>query len=108
MAATITRAKKFGGQASAPTFLDTFGITMDASYPTGGEAADFSDTLPPAVIAALITGEAQLVLFPYTGAHYGVYDAANAKVKVYLYSTGVEVGNGVDLTGVILKALVIY
>jgi hypothetical protein len=69
--------------------LELRAITLDSSYPEGGYATSFP------------------ILVPLGGAtgHTMIVDPATGALRVYVRTTGVEVGTGVDLSAVSFLAL---
>lgn len=82
-------------QGVGPVFIDTVKFAGDGAYPTGG-TVDFEGSLRTRV------GDNREVMSVEPGPcglYVPVYDKENDKLKVFVRTTGVEVGNGVDLSG---------
>lgn len=85
-------------------------VTLDTSYPTGGYSFD-----PKSAVNGGHNGAVSIVkLFPrwVTGATGSTtrrfeYDYTNKKIIGFVTSTGVEIGNAVDVSGVVLDVEVI-
>jgi hypothetical protein len=86
---TITTKSK---KVLQPTFVNSFTIDFDSSYPTGGEPLDLSGT-------DLANHEILAVVVEPSGAYYFGYDYTNDKVLVYEGTAGAnqQVGDTTDL-----------
>lgn len=100
----ITVNETEGAAPSAPLFVDDLQFAGDGAYPTGG-TADFEGS----VQAKLKQGRTVLGVIDIKGVagHYPVYDRATDKLLMFVRTTGVEVANGVDLSGTTFRILVI-
>lgn len=93
---------KGGQQPSAPTMVMRELVDFDSSYPTGGEDYD-----PGARLQArsLVDKGADLevvqVTIEPTETHEFSFDYTNKKIIARVTATGVEVGNGVDLSSLV-------
>lgn len=102
MAVVLSNLSGTGRVPSRPVFHETLTVTFDASYPTGGEVLGLA--------AAIGDGKSVVAIIPLGIASNGnvpVADIANDKLKMFVFSTGVEVADAVDLTGVTAEILVI-
>lgn len=88
-------------------FVDQMSFAGDDSYPTGG-TLDFDALVKTAL------GDARNVVAVISGAcgdNYAVYvpdaGATPGKLQVFVRSTGAEVGNSVNLSGVTFNVVVI-
>lgn len=99
----ITRGSEVGGQASAPIFVERLSFPGDSAYPTGGTAA-----FEVAYQAATAQGRTIVtVVSDDCGDNKVEYDRVNDKLKVRVISTGAEVANTTDLSGVTFNVTVI-
>jgi len=80
-----------------------FTIVGDGSYPTGGTAT-FSDVLSLKLGKSVKLVSVQGVATGY----YLSYDYTNDKLKAWVASTGAEVANAVNLSGLTFDCLAIY
>lgn len=103
MAVTILEDTLEGGAAVLPMngslqragmYASIIKVTFDSSYPTGGEAVDFTNYGFSSVVGA--------VCLPGALTYYGVYDVANSKFVVYARATDSEVSNATDLSALSL------
>lgn len=75
-------------------------FVFDSSYPTGGEAFDLSDSFKNAVLFVTFYPKqvsTTLYNFEYVPAAAGA--PATGTVRAFVSSTGVEAGNGGDMSG---------
>lgn len=88
---------------SATLYVDEISFAGDSAYPTNGTAGF------QALFQALVKcGRTVIAVIDITGAaDYLVYDTANDKLKAFVRSTGLEVGNGVDTSGITFKVAVL-
>lgn len=95
-----------GKAPSAPTFIDDISFAGDASYPTGGTAA-FQDFIRGA--AGIKEGRTIDAVIDIAGqaANMPIYNKATDKLMVFVRTTGVEVANTTNLSGVTFRVLVI-
>jgi len=103
MAVVLSDLGGTGRVPSRPVFHETLTVTFDASYSgPGGEVLG---------LAAFIgAGKSVVAIIPLGLASDGkvpVADVVNDKLKMFVFSTGVEVANGVDLNNVTAEILVI-
>lgn len=101
MAATLGTVTTQGKVPLEPSFLEKVTVTMDGSYPTGGEVLGLATKFPGKTILAV------QALGLASNGDLPVPDLTNDKLKMFVLSTGVEVANAVDLTGVTAEILVI-
>lgn len=108
MAVTLGTATGVGKEPSAPVFVDKVTVTMDASYPTGGEVLGLATKFPGKTILAVVpTG-------PASDGRLAAMDLGNDKLKMFEYDYdaladggAIETPNATDLTGVTVEILVI-
>lgn len=100
---TITKVAEIG-RSGGPVSLALISFAGDGAYPTGGTAA-----FAAAVAAKLpATGmEILAVVQQNNSDHLCRYDKTNDKLVVQLVSTGAEVANTTNLSGVTFELLVI-
>lgn len=97
LATPATLNAEHGEQPGAPSFMLRLSFPGDDSYPTGGTAA-FQD-----FVRAAVGGRAVEVIDVIAGDcadNVPYYDKANDKLKVRVLSTGAEVANTTNLSGV--------
>ena len=102
MAVVISALTGTGQSPSRPVFNEKMTVTFDASYPTGGEVLGLA-----AIIGAGKTILAMIPLGLASNGNVPVADLANDKLKMFVFATGVEVADTVDLTAVTAEILVI-
>lgn len=100
---TITRSDKMGAVPSAPLFVDRISFLGPSTYATGGS---------PAFKAAFqaITKDGRVpiaVIGQDCGDNHPEYDEATDKLKLRVMSTGVEVADTTNLSGVTFNVIVI-
>lgn len=100
---TITRGDKSGEKPGAPTFVDVLAFPGDDSYPTGGTLgfeASVREALGQNVtVLGVIAGDC--------ADNVPVYDPAADSLKVFVRSTGAEVANTTNLSGVTFNLMVL-
>lgn len=99
----ITIADEVGVQPSAPTFTDRINFAGDGNYPTGGTPG--FKALFNAITKDRRTPLA--VIEQDVNAYSLRYDEANDKLLVIDLNTHAEVANGVNLSALTFRALVI-
>lgn len=100
MAATVSRVAR-GGLTDGMTLV-VADITLDSSYPTGGEAVTANQLGGGSVVAAFLPPNDGIVL---------EYDRTNSKILAYWVDTTVdgaamgEVADTTDLSGVVSRGI---
>jgi hypothetical protein len=94
-----------GTKPSAPDFRSFLEFAGDDAYPTGG-TAEFA-----AYVCTALSREFCKVQYVLDGAHSStdhtvVYDNANDKLKVILRSTGAEIADTTNLSGITFRVWV--
>lgn len=99
----ITPGAQSGEKPGAPTFVDVLAAPGDDDYPTGGTTG-----FQALVRAALGRDVTVLgVIGQACGDNVPVYDPANDTLQVFVRSTGAEVANNADLSGVTFNLIVL-
>lgn len=94
------------GQNSSHLLIRVIDVTFDSSYPTGGEALDFTTLGFDTVLAVIPAGKT-------TGGYEFAYDYGNSKIIAYWVDTTVdgaamaEVANATNLSTVVARFVVI-
>lgn len=102
----VTVAEVYDSQEFVPEqnfgqLCGVFNVTLDASYPTGGE--DLTETALGLPSGATVTA----ALASATGGYVAHYDHANDKLIMYV-SGGTEVSDTTDLSAVVVAIKVWY
>ena len=99
----ITRDEDVG-QRGGPVIAELISFAGDSSYTTGGTVG-----FTALVRTALARGDVTIlgVVAQNLSDHVVRFDEPNDTLLVSLMSTGAEVGNGVNLSGITFKLLVI-
>jgi hypothetical protein len=88
MAATITKTNDYGRVPSAPSFIDTFTVVPDTSYPSGGYLMGLVALLPKGVTIAKVDAG---IVVTSTGAldpgFRAAYNVATDKVQIFTIGT---------------------
>src|SRR4051812_17675285 len=98
---TMTRIVNGGNAASGPLYADRMTIVLDNSYPTGGYAF-----LAP-YVAKVGQGRTPLGIIMNSTKYRAEYVNASGKLLIRDLTSGLEVGNGVDLSAVTIDITVI-
>jgi hypothetical protein len=101
---TLTVVANKMAKQTGVLYVDIISFAGDGVYPTGGTAA-FKTTFQ-----TLTKTSREPVFIEDVGGVAGtylVYDQANDKLKAFVRTTGVEVANGVDLSGSTFKIAVV-
>ena len=101
----VTVAEIYDSQAFVPELKNgqlcgLFNVTLDSSYPTGGEDLTEADLGLPA--GATVSG----AIASATGGYVAHYDHAND--KLIMYTGGSQVANTTDLSAVVVTLHVWY
>jgi hypothetical protein len=105
----ITRKATHAIQAN---FILRTTFTADTAYPQTEGGYDM-DALFSAIDKAPQDGIIHLHMEPFydtggTTGYFGVWQSATNRLRVYLQATGAEVGNDVDLSGIVDAILVVW
>lgn len=105
MALTYGTAALSSPKVYQANFIIRTTVTFDSSYPTGGEDisdvldADFENTYTIIHLEALNISEADVRL---------VYNPSTGKLQAYVVSTGAEVADTTDLSGIVAAPVIIW